>query len=187
MHNINFHSIEFLLGTVIAYLIGTFNLLLFLQGGKWLPPCSLSWVATERNSGLKTSIAGSRVEMKKNLNGTSVDLSAVRVEKTVTPGLKRFVKAIKDNLRNQARDENLSPATIQSAEMPQKKFTEWGSRGPDVSGGKESGSHLFNDYILHHRVGLATEIVKSMADGQRLSHKREKVLKNSIDYIEQRL
>jgi len=127
------------------------------------------------------------MEMKKNLNGTSVALSTVRVEKTVTPGLKRFVKAIKANLRDQMKAERLSPATIQSAEMLQKKFTEWGSRGLDANCGKESGNHLFNDYILHHRIGLATDIVKSMADGQRLSDKREKVLRSSIDYIEQRL
>jgi len=125
--------------------------------------------------------------MEKNLNSTSVEISTVHIEDKVALGLRCFVKAIKANLRNQVKSVNLSPATIQSAEMLEKKFTQWGSHGPDSMGGEESGNHLYMDYILHHRIGLATEIVKSMADGQRLSHKREKVLRSSIDYIEQRL
>ena len=60
-----------------------------------------------------------------------------------------------------------------------------------VSGGAaveaESRMEACLDYIMHHRVGLAAEIVKSTANGRGLSHKRERVLRSSIDYIEQRL
>jgi hypothetical protein len=85
------------------------------------------------------------------------------------------------------KNDNLAPATIKNAENLAKKFNDWGSHKPDSQSKDNSGNHLYMDYLLHHRVGLATEIVKSMANGQSLSEKRKKVLKNSIDYIEQRL
>ena len=125
--------------------------------------------------------------MTKNLNSKSVSASAVPVEEHVGPGLRRFVRDIRARLGNQTEADRFSPATVQSAEILQKKFTEWGSQGPDPGCGNERGSHLFMDYILHHRIGLVTEIVKSMGEGRRLSQNREKVLKNSIDYIEQNL
>lgn len=123
----------------------------------------------------------------KKLSAKTVDQTQLQVEEMVVPGLERFVKAIKDNLWNQIKRESIAPSTIKNAENLEKKFNDWGSHDPGSESKDNSGNHLYMDYLLHHRVGLATEIVRSMANGQQLSEQRKKILKNSIDYIEQRL
>jgi hypothetical protein len=107
----------------------------------------------------------------------------------VGAGLRRLVEVIKPFLRDQVKDAAPSPAALQTAEVLQKQFREWGScaTGSDVGDSETSGKQFLMDYILHHRVALATDIVKSMADGQRMSRQRQKVLRSSIDYIEQKL
>ena len=108
-------------------------------------------------------------------------------EKKVESALACFVSAVKSNLRSSMKKRELAPATIRNAEELKKKFNAWGSHPPCRQRKDVAGNHLYMDYILHHRVDLATEIVKSMANGAGLSRRREKVLRNSIDYIEQRL
>ena len=69
----------------------------------------------------------------------------------------------------------------------EKQFSSWGSENPHSHNCVDTGNHLYMDYLMHHRVALAAEIVKSMANGRQLSKSSEKVLKSSIEYIEQRL
>jgi hypothetical protein len=110
-----------------------------------------------------------------------------RVEERVKSRLAYFVNAVKVNLRSRMKKGGLTPATIRTAEELKEKFNAWGSNPPGRQRNNDSENHLYMDYLLHHRVDLATEIVKSMANGGELSRQREKVLRNSIDYIEQRL
>ena len=124
--------------------------------------------------------------MKKVDKKTAVRYQA-KVEERVESRLACFVKAVKFNLRSKMKKGSLTPATIRNAEELKEKFNAWGSNPPSPQGRNDSGNHLYMDYLLHHRVDLATEIVKSMANGAGLSRQREKVLRNSIDYIEQRL
>ena len=108
-------------------------------------------------------------------------------EKKVESVLACFVNAVKSNLRSSIKKRELAPATIRNAEELKEKFNAWGSHPPCLHRKVVNGNRLYMDYLLHHRVDLATEIVKSMANGAGLSRRREKVLRNSIDYIEQRL
>ena len=111
----------------------------------------------------------------------------VSLEKKVESGLACFVKAVKNNLWSRIKKGNLAPATIRDAEVLEEKFNSWGSHQPCQQGSEDAGNRLYMDHLMHHRVSLATEIVKSMANGRGLSQKREKVLRSSIDYIEQQL
>ena len=109
------------------------------------------------------------------------------VEEKVESGLACFVKAVKTNLWSRMKKGNLASAAIKEAEVLEEKFKTWGSHHPCQPGSGDSGKHLLMDPLMHHRVSLATEIVKSMANGGGVSRTREKVLRNSIDYIEPQL
>lgn len=127
--------------------------------------------------------------MKKLNQKMTVRKKAQIVEK-VESGLACFVNDVKTNLwcsMKNMKKRYLTPSTIRNAEELEEEFKAWGSRRPSPQGPGDSGNHLLMDYLMHHRVGLATEIVKSMANGRGLTRQREKVLRNSIDYIEQRL
>ena len=108
-------------------------------------------------------------------------------EKRLVPGLRCFVKAVKNNLYSRVKKEALCPGTIENAKVLEKQFSSWGSENPHSHNCVDTGNHLYMDYLMHHRVALAAEIVKSMANGRQLSKSSEKVLKSSIEYIEQRL
>lgn len=123
----------------------------------------------------------------KKLNPKIAVRHQAKVEERVESRLACFVKAVKVNLCSRMKKGSLTPATIRNAEELKETFNAWGSNPPDPQRKDVSGNHLYMDYLLHHRVDLATEIVKSMANGGGLSRQREKVLRNSIDYIEQRL
>ena len=109
------------------------------------------------------------------------------VEERVASRLACFVNAVKANLRGRMKKNGLSPAAIRNAEELKREFNAWGSQAPGQQRMEVAGNKLYMDYLMHHRVDLATEIVKSMANGRCLSRQREKVLRNSIDYIEQHL
>ena len=105
----------------------------------------------------------------------------------IISGLKCFVNTIRSNLWSREKHEALCPATIENAKLVESQFNSWGREKPYSNCGENIGNHLFMDYLMHHRVGLAAEIVKSMGNGRQLSKSSEKVLKSSIEYIEQRL
>jgi hypothetical protein len=124
--------------------------------------------------------------MRKRIQrNTAVDRAGT--EEKVESRLACFVNAVKTNLCGRVRNRGLAPATIRNAEELKEKFKAWGSHPPGSQRAEVTGNHLYMDYLMHHRIELATEILKSMADGHGLSRQREKVLRNSIDYIEQRL
>ena len=110
-----------------------------------------------------------------------------KAEERVESRLACFVNAVKTNLRSKMKKGSLTPATIKNAEKLEEKFKSWGCHRPNIQQSDDSGNRLYMDYLMHHRVSLATDILKSMANGRCLSQQREKVLRNSIDYIEQRL
>lgn len=120
--------------------------------------------------------------MRMNMDGSDNAL-----DNRILSGLKSFVNTIRSNLWSREKHQALCPGTIESARLLENRFNRWGSEKPHPNGGEDIGNHLFMDYLMHHRVGLAAEIVKSMANGRQLSKSSEKVLKNSIEYIEQRL
>ena len=121
------------------------------------------------------------------LNQNIAGQERVCAEEKVESALACFVNAVKTNLRSSRKKRELARATIRNAEQLKEKFNTWGSSPPGLKRNKGCGNHLYMDYIMHHRVDLATDIVKSVANGAGLSRQREKVLRNSIDYIEQRL
>ena len=123
----------------------------------------------------------------KKLNHEIAARNQARGEDKVGSRLACFVKAVKTNLCSRMKKEGLTPSTIREAQELEEKFKNWGDYRLNPQCPEDSEKHLLMDYIMHHRISLATEIVKSTANGRGLSQKREKVLRNSIDYIEQRL
>lgn len=108
-------------------------------------------------------------------------------DERVASRLACFVKAVKTNLFSSMEKKSLKPATIRQAEKAEEKFKSLGNYQLRMQRFENKDKNILLDYIMHHRVSLAAEIVKSTANGGCLSRQREKVLRNSIDYIEQRL
>ena len=106
---------------------------------------------------------------------------------SIEPGVRRFLRTVKANLGSTFMNEAQSKAVLKNAESIENGLLDWIENKTESRTHADPERRVHMDYLLHHRLELAKEIAVSFANGRNLSHRRRKVLENSIDYLEENL